>query len=59
MNNLEKKIKENKSVIEKKFANKNIETSKNEKEVKSFFNKDWDKGWGNYGKTFKPVEIKF
>ena len=59
MNKLEQKIKDNKSIVEKKLANKNVPTSKNLNRTKSGFSDGWDKGWGNYGKTFKPVEIIF
>ena len=59
MNKLEEQIRANKTVVEEKFANKNAATSKNKNQTKSGFSDGWDKGWGNYGKTFKPVEIKF
>ena len=57
MNKLEQKIKNNKSIIEEKLASKNAPTSKCFDPIKSGFSDGWDKGWGNYGKTFKPVGI--
>ncbi|MEI9943613.1 MAG: hypothetical protein WDN26_05275 [Chitinophagaceae bacterium] len=59
MNKLELKIIANKSIVEEKLVNKNAATSKNRNKIKSGFSNSWDNGWGNYGKTFKPVEIKF
>lgn len=56
MKTLEAKIKENISLIDKKIK-KIEETAPKMSKNKVGYNKSWDKGWGNYGKTFKPNEI--
>jgi hypothetical protein len=55
MKTLEKKIKDNKSLIEKKFLEKNLNISQTKGDLKMGHSKSWDNGWGNYGKTYKPV----